>query len=315
AGLRQSGASRVVSESHQNADGTITAGQILTDAPLQQTSRDIMAEQFARPSQESTVKMRPELEEPDRRGLPHPPGAIDGIQWPGDNTGRQPDIHDVQPSAPQTLGVAFDGATGPTETGAFPPDTMGSVGPTQFFVFLNGRLRTFNKTTGAVDGVVNADPDVFFASVESTPGAGEGVFTSDPQVRFDRLSNRWFLVIIDVIVNGSFAKTRVNRVLIAVSDAASNGSITVSTVWTFYQFTGDGTLFTDYESLGIDANALYIGGNMFTLAGAFNSTKAFVVPKAPLLTGSSATVWAFSNIATTSTAGPYAPRGVDNYDT
>ena len=59
--------------------------------------------------------------------------------------------------------------TGPTETGAFPPDTMGAVGPTQFFVFLNGRLRTFNKTTGAADTVINADPDVFFASVLTTP--------------------------------------------------------------------------------------------------------------------------------------------------
>ena len=63
---------------------------------------------------------------------------------------------------------------------------MGAVGPTQFFVFLNGRLRTFNKTTGTADGVINVDPDVFFASVLTTPGANEVVFTSDPNVRYDR---------------------------------------------------------------------------------------------------------------------------------
>jgi hypothetical protein len=35
---------------------------------------------------------------------------------------------------------------------------MGSVGPTQYVVFVNGRLVTFNKTTGVADGVLNA-PD------------------------------------------------------------------------------------------------------------------------------------------------------------
>jgi hypothetical protein len=193
---------------------------------------------------------------------------------------------------------------------------MGAVGPTQFFVFLNGRMRTFNKTTGVADGVVNVDSDVFFASVMTPPGAGEVSFTSDPQVRFDRLSNRWFLVIIDVTLNATTgAVTKANRVLMAVNDAASNGTVSGTTVWTFYQFQGDATLFTDYESLGIDASALYIGGDMFTLAGAFNSTEGFVIPKAPLLTASPLTVWAFSGLVATPTgAGPFAPRGVDNYN-
>ena len=71
---------------------------------------------------------------------------------------------------------------------------MGAVGPSQFFLFVNGRLRTFNKTTGVADGVINADPDVFFSSV-MTPVSPPVVlnFTSDPQVRYDRLSGRWFL--------------------------------------------------------------------------------------------------------------------------
>jgi hypothetical protein len=253
----------------------------------------------------------PELRGPDRRLLPERPGAHALSQWPT-SPGPRPR---EELSAPQTIGVTFDGATGPTETGAFPPDTMGVVGPTQFFVFLNGRLRTFNKTTGAADGAINADPDVFFASVITPPAAGEVSFTSDPNVRYDRLSGRWFLTIIDVILNaGTGATTKANRILIAVSNAGSS-TITGGTVWTFYQFQGDATLFTDYTSLGIDANALYIGGNMFTLAGAFNSTKGFVIPKAPLLTASPATVWAFPGLVATSvSAGPFAPRGVDNDD-
>jgi hypothetical protein len=300
-------------------------GMMITDAPVEIGMRSITAAQtIADRDSGGEPKQRPdfELEQPDRKDLPEGAGAQSLSQWPPAPEGAATDAKfasghaDTQPLAPQVVSTQFDGATGPTETGAFPPDTQGAIGPTQFFVFLNGRMRTFNKTTGVADGVINADPDVFFASVITPPGAGEVAFTSDPQVRYDRLSGRWFLVIIDVVLNASTgATTKANRVLIAASDAASAGVISGSTVWTLYQFQGDATLFTDYESLGIDANALYIGGDMFTLAGAFNSTKGFVIPKAPLLTASPATVWAFSGLVATPTgAGPFAPRGVDNYN-
>jgi hypothetical protein len=308
---RVSKPAQVVSQGKVSPDGSITPDQLITDQPIERATSDIMADQLSRPAVEGAIKKMPE-HEVDRDNLPEGPGAIQAAQWPLPDKSAPV----TQQGAPQTLGTQFDGATGPTETGAFPPDTMGAVGPTQVVVFLNGRLRTFSKTTGVADGAINADSDVFFASVITPPGAGEVTFTSDPQVRFDRLSNRWFLVIIDVVLSSSTgATTKANRVLIAVSDAASNGTITAGTVWTFYQFQGDATLFTDYESLGIDASALYIGGDMFTLAGAFNSTKGFVIPKAPLLTGSPATVWAFSGLVATPTgAGPFAPRGVDNYN-
>ncbi len=310
--VRQSKDSQFVSESVTNPDGTITAGKIITDLPVQRSSADIMADQSLAPVKgEEFVKLRAKKIRHDRSNIPAGPGAIEANQWPLPEGNRPA----TEVGAPQTLGTQFDGATGPTETGAFPPDTMGAVGPTQVVIFLNGRLRTFNKTTGVADGFINADSDVFFASVMTPPLAGEVVFTSDPQVRFDRLSNRWFLNIIDVVLNAATgAITRPNRILIAVSDAASNGTISGATVWTFYQFQGDATLFTDYQSFGVDSSALYIGGDMFTTAGAFNSTKGFVIPKAPALTASPLTVWAFSGLVATPTgAGPFAPRGVDNY--
>jgi peptidase C25-like protein len=309
--VRQSKEAQLISQGKVNADGTITPDQIITDNPIQRTTAELMADEASRPAQSRSRMMKPEFEH-DRDNIPDGPGAIAASQWPlPDKNAPTPQL-----GAPQTLGTQFDGATGPSETGAFPPDTMGAVGPTQFVVFLNGRLRTFNKTTGVADAVINVDSDVFFASVITPPGVGEVAFTSDPMVRFDRLSNRWFLVIIDVVLNAATgATTKANRVLIAVNDAASNGVISGATIWTFYQFQGDATLFTDYESLGIDASALYIGGNMFTLAGTFNSTKGFVIPKAPALTASPLTVWAFSGLVATPTgAGPYTPRGVDNYN-
>lgn len=303
----------------------IVPDRLTATAVAMKTTAEIMDEQAARGVyktarevlRESGIKTK--KVRPDRRNLPSAPGALDANRYPLTEGDEKTLLGTPAPEvAAQTLGPSFNAVTGPAETGAFPPDTEAEVGPNSIVVFLNGRLRTFNKGTSAVaptaDGVLNVDTDVFFASVTTPPPAGRTTFTTDPNVRYDRISNRWFLNIIDVtIVNATGALNNPNRVLLAVSDAASNGNITGATVWTFYQFTGDATLFTDYQSFGVDASAIYIGANMFSLAGAFQNTKAFVIPKAPLLTGSPATVWAFSNLLVAG-AGPLSPRGVDNTD-
>jgi hypothetical protein len=286
------------------------AGQFTTDQLMDMQAR----------LGDNTVR-RPNREEEEEGGradriLPDGPGALPYNRFPYPTKDEQENIFlNIAPTAPQTLGTQFNGATGPAETASFPPDTTGAVGPTQYFVFLNGRLRTFNKTTGVADGVINVTSDTFYASTKTPPLAGEIVISTDPNIRFDRTSNRWFMNMIDAPLNSAtFATTRVNRIMIAVSDAASNGIITGATVWTLYQFTGDATLFTDYQSIGMDSSAMYIGGNMFSLAGAFNSTKGWVVRKAEMLTASPLVVTAFSGLVATPTgAGPFAPRGVDNF--
>src|SRR5215210_7548654 len=63
---RQSKDAQVISQSQLNADGSITAGQIITDNPVGRTVAEIMAEQSLRPVQESVGKLRPEHEGPDR---------------------------------------------------------------------------------------------------------------------------------------------------------------------------------------------------------------------------------------------------------
>ena len=146
----------------------------------------------------------PEREGPEMADKQQNPDARAVPRWPyTKSTGRldpSTGLSLLQSSlAPQTIGLNFDTVTGPTETGAFPPDTMAAAGPSQIVLFVNGRIRTFNKLTGAADGVMNFDPDVFFAPVMTAVAPPVVLnFTSDPQVRYDRLSGRWFLSIIDV---------------------------------------------------------------------------------------------------------------------
>src|SRR5258708_6356224 len=179
------------------------------------------------------------------------------------------------PLTAQTLDLNFTGANF-NDCSGWPPDTMGAIGPTQFIIVLNGRIRSLSKTNGLADGAINANTDSFFSSV-TTPGAN---FTTDPRIRYDRLSGRWFITMIDV--PGQQGKLP-NRVMVAMSDS---GVITPSTIWTFFQFAGDASNFADYPTLGIDANALYIGVNIFsTSTGSFVNTTGFVVRKSSLLTG------------------------------
>src|SRR5437899_3221019 len=58
------------------------------------------------------------------------------------------------PTAGQTLGTNFLGAELGTDSAYVPPDSMGAVGPSQFLLGVNGRVRTFSKD-GTPDGVLN----------------------------------------------------------------------------------------------------------------------------------------------------------------
>lgn len=187
------------------------------------------------------------------------------------------------------------------DSGFIPPDSMGDIGPTQVLVAVNGRIRVFNRS-GTI-GALNTTPENFFSSVTSY-----GI--TDPRVRYDRLSGRWFVLAID-IPNSK----KNNNVVIAVSSGAT---ITDATSFTFHSFQpsslppSNNNTFADYPTLGVDANALYIGANVFSSAF-YEGTEGYVVNKSDLL-GGTLTVTAFRNFATPGGNGMFTPQGVDNDD-
>src|SRR5215468_10289362 len=151
-----------------------TTGQPATGQPgVSRSTAEIMAEQTARGPRQFTFIKR-EFEIPGREHRQQDPAArFDPQIAPGaakkGSTSASGEI--ASPNFSQTAGLQWDGVTGPRDTNSFPPDSMGMAGPSQFIIFVNGRLRSFNKATGVADGVLDMDPDVFFSSV-MTPLTG-----------------------------------------------------------------------------------------------------------------------------------------------
>ncbi len=279
---------------------------------IKETTATIMAREAFRAGGRVEPRLVPEFEGPDRRRLPQNRAsqALSSFPKLGRN-GALALLRNATPLSAQSIGTSFTAATllGVNATGAFPPDCMGAVGPTQFVVMVNNRIVSFNKTTGTPDGVLNTTTNTFFNSVRSASS------TSDPRIRYDRLSGRWFLLIITV--------TTPNKILLAVSDAASAGVLTNGTVWTYYSIpiattppAISTTCLMDYPTLGIDANALYVGGNNFCGSPqTFNSTDGWVVRKSSVLAGGPIVVTVFRGlVANVNSAGPYTPQGVDDDD-
>ena len=250
---------------------------------------------------------RPIREEFELERHPAPnPDAPAVSQWPPSREPATP----IESRAPQPIGVNFLATQINEGPGFIPPDTIGDVGPTQIVVTVNGRIRVFDKAGNP--GPLNSDMDNFFNSVRN------GAQTSDPHVRYDRLSQRWYIVIINVPLIGG-TPNGPNRVLIAMS---SGPTITGAGSFTFFQFQqdlpnpGQTNGFADYPTLGVDRFALYVGMNVFNQNGtAFLGTTAYVINKANLI-ANTLTVTAFRNIGAVNGSGngPWTPQGVHNDD-
>ena len=164
--------------------------------------------------------------------------------------------------------------------GLIPPDTMGSVGPTQFVELINGGFAVYDKATGTkLQSMLDSNFWISKAGGQATGG--------DPRIRFNAQMGRW-------IATGFGANGK--DIQIGVSDTADATGSWKSTVFEGYSQAGLFRPVADYPTLAFDNNAVYIGTNNFaasTAAGpqTFRGTTLNVIPLADVFaaTGPDAT--------------------------
>ena len=127
------------------------------------------------------------------------------------------------------------------------------MGTKQYILASYEGIRSYDRNTGIADQALNSSLTGFFQQTENF------AFFDGIQIRFDRFSNRWFVLGCTDPSNGPLPLT----IFLAISDS---DVINPCTQWTISSFVVDasGTNFiNEFPSLGIDSNAVYIGVNMY----------------------------------------------------
>ncbi|MBW1800824.1 MAG: hypothetical protein JRJ85_08840 [Deltaproteobacteria bacterium] len=177
-----------------------------------------------------------------------------------------------------SIGENFTGSTF-SQSGFFPPDTMGGVGNDHIVALINGRFAVWDKT-GSLQQAKSLNQ--FWIDAGETPA---GSYAFDPRVLYDNGTDRWFATSVD---NARGA----NNFLVAVSDTSDP-----TLGWTGFKIDSDtdNTHWADFPTMGIDDEGLYISANMFPISSGGVETTLLVLPKADLLAGSVAGKTLFEN--------------------
>jgi len=155
-----------------------------------------------------------------------------------------------------------------------PPDTVGSVGTTQYVQWVNTGLAVFDKSNGKmVLGPI--DGNVLFTGFG---GNCENFNDGDPIVLFDKAAKRWFLT------------------QFAVSHPPFSQCIAVSTsddaLGTYARYEFQYQDFNDYGKFGVWSDAYYGTYNMFK-GNSFLGTKVCAFERAKMLAGQAARMVCF----------------------
>jgi hypothetical protein len=157
---------------------------------------------------------------------------------------------------PVAAGLNFTASTYNVDSTALPPDPNGAIGPNHFVEFINGTFTVFDKTDGSN---VKEISDLDFWGNAGLIISPDDVVT-DPRVIYDSQSQRWFATMVDVNASASDPTLDANDFLLAVSATADpRGS------WNGFKFQADPDHgdFADFPTMGLDANGVYISGDMF----------------------------------------------------
>lgn len=180
-------------------------------------------------------------------------------------------IGESQPAV--SIGQNFTASSLKVDSSAVPPDSNGAAGTAHFVEFINGRFSVFNKA----DGVrVKTMTDVsFWTQAGLTIPSGWDV--TDPRIIYDPSSQHWFASQVDFDPTGVI---NTNRFLLAISTTAYP-----TDSWQAVAIPTDpgGNNFADYPTLGLDAQGVYLSGDMFDANGNPVGPSLISLPKSGLL--------------------------------
>ena len=163
------------------------------------------------------------------------------------------------------IGVSITGSTLHLNSENTPPNANGASGISHYVEIVNGRYAVYDKITGSV---VASTTDRLFWSGGGISFAPD-IEVSDPRVLFDPLSQRWFSSGLD-LRRSTFEE---NRLLLGVSKTSNplDG-------WNTMAFDPDPATgyFSDFPTLGLDANGVYLGANYFEVGGTAAAGKTVV---------------------------------------
>ena len=164
------------------------------------------------------------------------------------------------------VGTNFTSSTFGTNSGFFPPDTMGAVGPNHIVELINGRYAVYDKSGSFVS---SSSLNAFWTAAGVTPA---GSFAFDPRILYDSTAGRWFAASVDN--NGG-----ANSFLLAVSDSSDP-----TDGWTGFAIDSDpgDTHWADFPTMGFDADAVYLAANMFPVSSGSTLLDIIVIPKSGL---------------------------------
>jgi len=171
------------------------------------------------------------------------------------------------------IGQSFTGTTELVTSFASPPDSCGVAGPNQFVEFINGRFAVYAKTNGAV---LKSSTDLKFwqnGGLTFKPNWD----VTDPRVIYDPATQRWFASQVDYDGSGVVNS---NRFLLAVSQSNDpTGNWKAVAFWAIPGLND----FGDFPTLGLDADAVYLGADLFGVTGGSAGSTLVCIPKADLL--------------------------------
>ncbi len=172
-----------------------------------------------------------------------------------------------------SIGQNFTGSTYGQDSSLLPPDANGAVGPNHFVELVNGRFAVFQKSSGAR---VKSISDLTFWS-QAGVTVPTGWLATDPRIFYDPTVQRWFASQVDFDHSSTVAT---NRFLLAVS--ATNDP---TGRWKAVAFGSDpsGRDFADFPTLGLDANGIYLSGDLFDATGNPVGPTLVSIPKSDLL--------------------------------